>query len=296
MDNIEGKNELNLIEVKIHRWAQFEIAAQKIQRIFRSWNCARNFRRNYARKLHLDAQSENFQPSLEEAFRNIIADDSTFEDKMSFWRGVVELRRAHKAHSTDVIIRALIDSKGDLNRSISLLGVKDFVHVHRADLPIKLRNMFLPVLESNPPQSTALTELLMESMRKSLDLNRLNGQVEDDDANPFITGGVQNRVNVVRALRTINSWNSGTSSKGKNIIYQQDPRERKQELFNILNSALKTTYFTKNHFGNKDFKKLQKLPSAAASESSKAIINRHTEQLHYESFDCSSLAHVRIRS
>jgi len=257
--------------VRTHWWVQYELAARKIQRQFRCWNTARHFRRNYSRKLKIESQHNSTFPGTEDSFRNIISEEYSFEDKMALWRGAIELRRAHKVHNTDLIVRALIESAGEIGRATVLLGTREFAMVHKQEIPAKLRRMFMPKMVTTAKQPSAHHELMMSSLRKTLNLNEFNGEVLD-------TGGTTrlNNINLIRTLR---------GTKGKQITYQQDREEQRLELFSILNSTLDRSYFSRNHIGNKDFKKNQKLPSHSTAKS-KEWIGRFdevlfTENLHY---------------
>lgn len=209
-------------------------------------------------------------PTLEDGFRSIISEDGTFEDKMAFWRGAIELRRAHKIHSTDLIVRSLIDSEGELSRAIVLMGTKDYALLNKAELPMKLRRIFMPKVDVSNAHSE-YRNLMISSLRRTLSNTSptLEGQLNEGN------NGRQNNVNVIRALRGI---------KGKQIVYQQDRAELRAELFSILNSVVERSYFSKNHIGNKDFKKNQKVPGRATARS-KGYLERHRELVNSGNFD-----------
>lgn len=177
---------------------------------------------------------------------------------MALWRGAIELRRAHKVHNTDLIVRALIESAGEIGRATVLLGTKEFAMVHKQEIPAKLRRMFMPKMVTAAKQPSPHHELMMSSLRKTLNLNELHDEMILD------TGGTTrlNNINLIRTLR---------GTKGKQITYQQDRDEQRLELFNILNSTLDRSYFSRNHIGNKDFKKNQKLSSHSTAKSKECI-------------------------
>ena len=189
---------------------------------------------------------------------------------MAFWRGAIEIRRAHKAHNTDLIVRALIESAGEIGRSTVLLGTKEFAMVHKQEIPAKLRRMFMPKIVCTAKPRTAHHELMMSSLRKTLNVNELNDEYLD-------TGGTMrlNNINLIRTLR---------GTKGKQITYQRDREEQRVELFNILNSTLDRSYFSCNHIGNKDFKKNQRLSSHSTAKS-KEIIAKFDDLLYTENLD-----------
>lgn len=254
-------------DMRVWWWVQYELSATKIQRAFRSWNYARQFRRNYSRKLKILSGTTSNVPNLEESFRNIVSEDSTFDNKMCFWRAAVELRRAHKVHRTDLIIRALIDSGGDQSRAVVLLGTKDYAFLNKADVPMKLRRMFLPSMDSRTDTVDPCRPLMAESLR-----NMTRG-VNEDGGDTF--GGRQNSVNIIRALR---------GAKGKQIVYEKSREQRRAELFSILNSVVERSFLSKNHFGSKEHKRAQKVlhPPTIAS---KGWLDRQREEMMTPNLD-----------
>jgi hypothetical protein len=52
---------------------------------------------------------------------------ATYAEKIDLWQKVVELRRTNKAASPEVCLKALINTSGDYNRAVNLLGSKDFL-------------------------------------------------------------------------------------------------------------------------------------------------------------------------
>eukprot|EP01032_Pedospumella_encystans_P035255 gene35255-39877_t len=215
----------------------------------------------------MESQRTPTFPAIEEGFRSIISENGSFEDKMAFWRGAIELRRAHKAHNTDQVVRALIESSGDVGRSTVLLGTKEFAMVNKGNLPVKLRKMFMPdIIATSRPLLSPHHELMMESLRKTINLNEMydNGG-----------GGRLNNVNFIRSLR---------GTKGKKITYQEDRDDRRLELFSILNSVLERSYFSRSHIGNKNYKKCQKLPGNTGIRS-KVYLSKHDEFLKSDNLE-----------
>lgn len=255
-------------DLRVHWWVQYEVAARKIQRAFRSWNIARQFRRNYSRKLKMALSSFMYLPTLEDSFRNIVAEACTFENKACLWRAAVELRRAHKIHNTDLIMRSLIDSAGDQSRSVVLLGTKDYSLLNKADIPNKLRKMFLPTLEMRT-EVDPYRKLLATSLRKLPGNETMAG---DDTSYSAVR---QNNVNIIRSLRGI---------KGKQIVYEKSREQQRAELFSILNSVVERSFFSRNHFGSKDHKKSQKVPQTATVVS-RGWLDRQREEMLAPSMD-----------
>lgn len=260
---VSGTNDL-----RVQWWVQYEIAARKIQRAFRCWNSARHFRRSYSRKMKIELASKPVFPTLEDSFRNVIAEDASFDNKMTVWRAAIELRRAHKAHSTDLILRALIDSGGDLSRAIVLMGTKDYALLNKGELPSKLRRIFLPKLETQTISvENPFQPMLMASLRKTMNLNHIC----DDDNNPMNNISFkQNSVNIIRSLRGL---------KGKQIVYEQSREEKRAELFLILNTVVERAFMSANHVGSKDFKRAQRIPHILSAKSAARLEKQNMEMM-----------------
>lgn len=305
-------------DIRIYLWTQYEIAARKIQRQFRCWNVSRHFRRSYTRKKWIiAAQPKKAKRSLEQSFREVIQGTSDFDDNMAFWRGIIELRRAHSSHSTDTAIRALIEAKGDLNRAISLLGTKDFVQLNSANIAMKLRKLLLPNVQgksingigtdgSNSHNNTSshhinsstnrklglqlsgsfdaqLRDIMMFTFQRTPGL-KVGGSIEDPNGDNDETAADTesnrrfnaSRVAMVRSLReaSIRKGGNNTSTSITNVIYEQDREERRKELVNLIASVTLRAYFSKNHFGTKDYKKQQLIASSSVTAKSKEILRR----------------------
>lgn len=138
------------LEGKLNLWMLREVSARIIQRHFRIWYCWRLTLRHCRRRSYSsNRRGSSSTPSLSDSFQRIVNEHASFEDRMAFWRGAVELRRAHREHSSDLLVKAMIDSKADLSRSIVLLGTKSFIEKNSHDIPLKLRDLFSPRLDPN---------------------------------------------------------------------------------------------------------------------------------------------------
>jgi hypothetical protein len=230
---------------RLHRWAQYEVAARRIQNAFRCWNYSRHFKRAYARKRKGErTRVQRAQPkgALEQSFLRIVSEEGSFEDKMAFWRGAIELRRSYKAHSTDLCVRAFIEAAGELGRAKVHLGTSDWCVINKADISSKLKQVFLPKLFPTKTNSN-YQQMLLSSLQRAI-------QVDDSMAG--------NRLNMIRSLRT-----------KSRVVFQ--PEQRKNELFSLLNDVVSRTYFSKNHFGNKSAAKLQKMPGKSTARSKRVL-------------------------
>ncbi len=230
-------------EARLKLWMSYELSAIKIQRLYRCWKFSHAFRSNIARKLNMKKYKLNSVPNLSDCFKRIINEESTHEEKMNFWRSIIELRKAHNTHSTDTLIKALVESKGDLSRAITLIGTKEFVAVNTTDLTIKVRKLFLPI----PSLRHRDINLTNNSNYHNNRPNHTN--LNSSSTNPFsqttnlLPTSASNNIDLIRSLR------------------EKKRQSKKSELHDVLNSVLARAYFSKNHANKsskQDVKKLQK--------------------------------------
>eukprot|EP01036_Dinobryon_divergens_P023514 gene23514-31865_t len=86
---------------------------------------------------------------------------------MVVWRAVLDLRRLHSKLSVDILIKALIEAEGEFNRANILLGSKEFRSKNAAELPVIVRNLFLPLSSSPIDSSTTMGRKNTESRSAS---------------------------------------------------------------------------------------------------------------------------------
>ena len=115
---------------RVLRYERYQSAALTIQWAYRAYRVIQLSRR----KIQIDVQiasskmSVGLQPvALEskERWKRLLAGDASFQEKTDLWRNIVELRRAH-SYSTDICLKALLHSDGDLTRAISIIGNPEF--------------------------------------------------------------------------------------------------------------------------------------------------------------------------
>ena len=128
------------------KWAIQSLAAMKIQQVYRNWKIWRTY---YLTKINRNIRSRHtfvrtLQP-LNSCFESVISRNASPEQKMVVWRSVIDLRRLNSKLSVDIIIKALIEAEGEFNRANILLGSKDFRCKNAAELPLIVRNLFLPL-------------------------------------------------------------------------------------------------------------------------------------------------------
>ncbi len=253
----EKRGEFASNDARLKLWISFELAAIKIQRVYRCWKFSHSFRNSISRRLlRRDWKPISF-PNLPESFKSIINEESNYEEKMCFWRSIIELRRAHPTFTTDLLIKSLIESKGDAGRSITLLGTKEFVMVNGSELSGKVRKLLLPQpslrhrnIHSNDPFVSENVNIIGSYDQSNYSNNRTYGTAT-------INNTIQNNMKATNNIELIRSL------REKKRIMQ------KNELFEILHAVLSKSYFSKNHTRGKDkqlenleIRKTQKLPNA----------------------------------
>jgi hypothetical protein len=79
-----------------------------------------------------------------ESFNKIAVGQADFEDKINFWRSVIELRRIHNTVSTDTIIKSIIESKGVLTNANALLASNEYCTRNSSNIAVDVRKLFQP--------------------------------------------------------------------------------------------------------------------------------------------------------
>lgn len=134
-------------EIQYYRWYRYNKAALIIQHRFKLW-------KNFKCQQIIDARIHRlqlFHPSMVrrtdtmKSFQKVVAGEGGYEDKMVIWRLALDLRRAHPSHSTDNCIKSILESKGDVNRALTLLGLPAFAARHFDDIPKKIKSIFMPL-------------------------------------------------------------------------------------------------------------------------------------------------------
>ena len=156
-------------------------------------------------------------------FEKILSGDVSDEEKIPFWRNIIELRKIHPNRNTDIIIKALKEARlgiGKINimhRASVLLGTKEF-YEHRPFLTLtqeeKLeRGKMLPIIESS-------TDDIITPEDISQYFNHHN-----------VTAIKQHGVELIRMLR------------------DRKKRNRNTEVIDIINRAINKSYLSKLHGG-----------------------------------------------
>ena len=125
-----------------------------LQKAFRTWKMLQFTRKRYKRvtKKKLDKSSGNWE--------KVLSNQGTHAEKMIIWRNVIELRRGFPEYTSEMCLKALITTNGDLTKAVPLLGSLDFAYQAQYGPPIAE-----DIKESiNPYTKTYLSEESMEKM------------------------------------------------------------------------------------------------------------------------------------
>jgi hypothetical protein len=142
----------------LRRWEKYNLAAYRIQIAFRLYKLQMNQRRvkNKKNKIRTGSLgSKSINPL--KSWNSVMDNKATHEEKMAVWRNVIELRRAHRHSSTELCIKALVQSQGELQKAITLLGSSEF----------SFQSHFGPPLE--------------EDLKESLNPYRKSSAMKDDE-------------------------------------------------------------------------------------------------------------------
>lgn len=158
----KSKSSIILFSVILNqKWAIQSLSAMKIQQAYRNWRIWRRYYLNQINRNRKISSTNNhmfartLQP-LNFCFECVISRKARIEQKMVVWRAVLDLRRLHPKLSVDILIKALIEAEGEFNRANIMLGSKDFRCKNAAELPLIVRNLFLPLSSRPIDNSTSM--------------------------------------------------------------------------------------------------------------------------------------------
>lgn len=136
-------------EVKVFRYYRWQHAAQVIQIAYRRYRLliivdkAKTSRKTVLKK----SKKSNIVQLSSSLLKHVHNSNASYEEKMTFWRSVLELRRAHGTYETEVLIKAIVASKGDLNRALVLMGNEQFALMQLADFSPRKKELYLPMYQ-----------------------------------------------------------------------------------------------------------------------------------------------------
>jgi hypothetical protein len=239
-------NENNFIHenVRLRNWIRYELAARKIQRNFRQWRkyvyFHRHMKLNAIRRLQRNIGVSSIQTSsIFHSFKAVMQQTADNQDKFVFWRQVIDLRRSFPDFTPDLLIKALMEAKGDINRAQTLLGNKEFyMQNHEPPLPSTVRAMCIPTVGpfdtlKPSPYDIKFVKALIESTNKytaTIVTNQTNAEM-------FETG----EFNIDQQVQQ-------QQQKSRNIDFirslrNQHLQKRKQELMGIFSKVLEKSLF-----------------------------------------------------
>lgn len=154
----------------LSQWIRYELAVIKIQRVFRQWRLHQPYKRMIrmrAMRTRGFKMSRNFDqsascPTAAECIHAVIGQKADWSHQTAFWRIIVDTRRLFPNASTDLIVKALLESSGDVSRAHILLGTKEFCTQHKKPLPDSIKALLLPNLDRSVRSShpTALLSMM----------------------------------------------------------------------------------------------------------------------------------------
>jgi hypothetical protein len=109
----------------LQRWETYNLAALKIQEAYRRWKMTHLTRRRIKNKIG-NKNKTTVPGNSAKCWANVMENKGTHSEKMAMWRNIVELRRAHRQSSTELCIKALVQTQGELSKAITLLGSSEF--------------------------------------------------------------------------------------------------------------------------------------------------------------------------
>lgn len=176
--------------VRLILWRRYEKAASTVQAAYRKWRDAKNVdekiiknfpkdRKLYRackrsaplkQRMKLNQDLERQEPTSV-LFRKCLRGTANHSDKMAIWRAIIELRRGHPYWSTHIAFKAMIESRGDLAKSLNLMADETFALKNEGDVPMQLQRLFVPALSAPSSSSSKEGPLGPESSRSGSPIN-----------------------------------------------------------------------------------------------------------------------------
>ena len=167
-----------------------------------------------SRQLNLDGEKKHRVPQsvgqpTSMNFKKCLRNRADFDEKMSVWRAIVELRRGHFHMGTHICLKAMLEANGDVSRAMILMGDPTYHLKNEGDVPLHLQQMFIPFLRdedylllskmSTSPKKKFTGSMLstLQSMRQSTDGGLTTGGGPESngdeggglDLSPIVLGG-----------------------------------------------------------------------------------------------------------
>lgn len=136
-------------------------------------------------KKHRVPQSVGHPTSLN--FRKCLRNRAEFDEKMSVWRAIIELRRGHFGRDTHICMKAMLEANGDVSRAMILMGDPTYHLKNEGPVPLHLQQMFMPFLRDeeymilSKKQSSPSKKMTGAGFRSLQTLRAASMAAADDD-------------------------------------------------------------------------------------------------------------------
>jgi hypothetical protein len=256
-------------------WLTFNFAAIVITRFFREltynsqyhvyYNSGINKRNAYRNHLsrttnNLQRTSVSFNTSLSFALRpspphissssgnidyyqSLLYQRGTIADKFQLWRNVIELKRVYIHYSNDLLMKALIESNGDVSKATILLENQSFLvtnlHNQAIQLNPSIKELFFPLYDEY--EACISQQSMIRERRKNASLfPAFNGREEESldgsrIANDLMKDKINTNLSVVRSLRMKHQQSTEKRTENEKLL-----RKKKDLLFHLMNVVERT--------------------------------------------------------
>ena len=209
-------------DYQLKRWEKLNLCALKIQRIYRSWRILQYTKIRNKNKFKFNNNNNNNNNNLtirgtkrikndlnNNSYLNVINNKGNHSEKMFVWRQIIELRRGYRHSSTELCIKALIQSNGDVSKAMTLLGSSEFSYQAHFGPPLEedvkeslnpyhktstLRDEELEVLLRQRPNSTSMRRAhkhLQQTLQTSTQLTREEYDLETILLQSYYVKGIE---------------------------------------------------------------------------------------------------------
>ena len=160
-------------------------------------------------------------------FKQCLRNKASFDEKMSVWRAVIELRRGHSKDSVDICLKAMLEAEGDISRAMILMGDPTYHLKNEGKVPLYLRLLFMPFLKQD------------QYLPKNSPVKRKQKQLKDS----LIAGQTGTGVSGIRNLKTLKGGDTTDESAAH---LENDDDEEGLDLSQLISYS----YFSKYYSGN----------------------------------------------
>jgi hypothetical protein len=196
--------------------------------------------------------SSSFRPSLPhfsastgnmDYYQSLLYQRGTIADKFQFWRNVIELKRVYIHYSNDLLMKALIESNGDVSKATLLLENQSFLvtnlHNQAIQLNPSIKELFFPLYDEYEACISQQTMLRERKNNASLFHSSISphgsdvGTEENQDLNDLMNDKINTNLSVVRSLRMKHQHQS-TEKRNENEKLLKKKKELLSHLMNVV--------------------------------------------------------------